>query len=177
MWLNTWCQEFENRKTDTTMSPNNRLRANCCLDWLQLANPPIDVEMFSSEPKLRTTEFLSVTHLVSYKQTHPGIQFTLTAHTQNTHCVNGNIMSLLEGCSRMMSVIVKSRDWTVFSLSAMLVISRTQATVGQASIFGPMYFHALFCLCRKNPAGEKGNISGWNTPQGMVSNKSPGRVP
>ena len=42
--LNTWCQEFENKETDTTVSPNNCLRANYCLDWLQLANPPIDVE-------------------------------------------------------------------------------------------------------------------------------------
>lgn len=44
---------------------------------------------------------------------------------------------LLEGCSRMMSVREKSRDWTVFSKSATLVMSSTQATVGQASIIGP----------------------------------------
>lgn len=45
----------------------------------------------------------------------------------------------------MMSIMVKSRDWTDFSTSAMMVISRTQATTGQASIADPKYFHALFC--------------------------------
>lgn len=45
----------------------------------------------------------------------------------------------------MMSVMVKSREWTNFSTSAMLVTSRTQATTGQASIAEPEYFHAPFC--------------------------------
>lgn len=56
-----------------------------------------------------------------------------------------NITFLLEGCSMMMSIMVKSRDWAVFSQSAMLVMSRTQATVGQASMVAPEVVHALFC--------------------------------
>lgn len=44
----------------------------------------------------------------------------------------------------MMSVMVKSREWTDFSTSANLVMSRTQATTGQASIADPKYFHAPF---------------------------------
>lgn len=44
----------------------------------------------------------------------------------------------------MMSIMVKSREWTDFSTSAMLVMSRTQATIGQASIADPKYFHAPF---------------------------------
>lgn len=45
----------------------------------------------------------------------------------------------------IMSIMVKSREWTDFSTSAMLVKSRTQATTGQVSIVDPKYFHALFC--------------------------------
>lgn len=44
----------------------------------------------------------------------------------------------------IMSIMVKSREWTDFSTSAMLVMSRTQATTGQVSIVDPKYFHALF---------------------------------
>lgn len=56
----------------------------------------------------------------------------------------------------MMSIMVKSRDWTDFSQSAMLVISRTQATVGQASIVAPEVVHALFCLGQENTVGDEG---------------------
>lgn len=45
----------------------------------------------------------------------------------------------------MMSIMVKSREWTDFSTSAMPVISRAQATTGQVSIAEPEYFHAPFC--------------------------------
>lgn len=60
----------------------------------------------------------------------------------------GNIWSLLEGCSRMMSIMLKSRDWTVSSQSARVIVSRTQATVGQASIMNPQSFHAPSCVDR-----------------------------
>ncbi len=73
-------------------------------------------------------------------------------------------MFILEGCSNMMSIMVKSRDWTVFSQSAMLVISRTQATVGQASIIGPKYVHAVFCLAGKTLQKRRDQRS-LNTPQ------------
>lgn len=45
----------------------------------------------------------------------------------------------------MMSIMVKSREWTDFSTSAMLVMSKAQATTGQASIADPKYFHTPFC--------------------------------
>lgn len=45
----------------------------------------------------------------------------------------------------MMSIMVKSREWTDFSTSARLVMSRTQAATGQVSIADPEYFHAPFC--------------------------------
>lgn len=44
----------------------------------------------------------------------------------------------------MMSTMVKSRECTDFSTSAMLVMSRSQATTGQASISNPKDFHAPF---------------------------------
>lgn len=43
----------------------------------------------------------------------------------------------------MISFMEKSRDCAVFSQSVMVVSSRTQATVGQASIIGPECLHAL----------------------------------
>lgn len=43
----------------------------------------------------------------------------------------------------MISFMVKSRDCAVFTQSVMVVSSRTQATVGQASIIAPECLHAL----------------------------------
>ncbi|TNN32657.1 hypothetical protein EYF80_057179 [Liparis tanakae] len=54
-----------------------------------------------------------------------------------------------------MSVMEKSREWTVFSQSAALVISSTQATVGHASIIGPTLPHAL-CFAPLTLCGRRG---------------------
>lgn len=76
---------------------------------------------------------------------HTHTHSTYAAGSETIMTLRNRNIFLLEGCSMIMSIMVKSREWTNFSTSAMLVMSRTQATTGQVSIADPKYFHALFC--------------------------------